>query len=103
MGITHGVSRAMFRFAVLRTIEFDNQLGSEADEIENIAVRRRLPAEMMALCAQASQMRPDLRLVRRHPLAERAGEIFAHLVMCAGAYAAFALRAAIASAKRSNR
>ena len=45
-GVPRGVVRALVE--MMRTVDFDDQAGAEADEVEDVAAHRYLPAELVA-------------------------------------------------------
>jgi len=60
------ITRCDFVKPVLCAINLDNQSVAQADEIENVAITRRLPAEMDAMVAtKIPEAKPQPRFLRR--------------------------------------
>ena len=85
MRVALGVMREAGCFTVLTAVDLDDEPMFEADEVENIALERRLSAEVETLGTQPAQMHPQLHLLRGHRLAKRAGSFVRHDVFHAGA------------------
>ena len=58
MRITNLVALLLPAHCMLDTINFDDDFGLEAGEIQNVAVARNLSAEMQALAAKRSKRIP---------------------------------------------
>ena len=64
--------------AVLRTVDLDDEPCGQASEIGDVASFRHLPPEVQTLRLQATQMNPEFHLLRRHALAQTAGNLVRH-------------------------
>jgi hypothetical protein len=65
MPIALTISRRMLIQTVLSTVDFDDELLAQADEIQNVTVSRSLSAEMVAAIPPGAQMHPTLYFLGR--------------------------------------
>src|SRR5699024_8099826 len=68
--VPHGVPRLRLIGRVLAAVDLDNHAPGVADEVQDIAPERRLPADVEAPIAEQPQPRPQPRLLRRQLLAK---------------------------------
>ncbi len=66
MCITNGVPLGNLAVTMLRTIHFDDELGIEFSEVENIAVGRGLPAKVKAASVKVFELNPQFHFFVGH-------------------------------------
>ena len=78
MPVAGPIPRGVVIEIVLAAIDFDDQLLLQANEVDDETAARRLAAEMKAALAPRAQMNPQLDFLRRHCLAQLAGDLIGH-------------------------
>jgi hypothetical protein len=66
------IRSSAFRHSVLTAVCFDNELGSEGNEVDDVTPDRRLSPEMKAEAFQFAQLHPQFDFLRGETLTKRA-------------------------------
>jgi hypothetical protein len=69
-GVANLIRSSTLRHSVLTAIRFDNELGSERNEVDDVAADRRLSPEMKAEGFQLAQLHPQFDFLRRKTFAK---------------------------------
>jgi hypothetical protein len=87
MTVTNSIASSMGIEIVLAAIDFDNETVLQTDEIYDMPLARRLPAEVETLFSPRPQMNPQLHLLPCHSFAKIPRDFVGHEPYPAARYA----------------
>jgi hypothetical protein len=78
MIVARQISLGMRVEVMLTAVDLDDQVVFETDEIHDVAITRRLAAEVESVLSPCAQMNPQLHLLRGHSFAQAASDFVRH-------------------------